>query len=89
MQLDAVLPNLDGQSALNPAADLLRQRLLEAYGFQVIGVNSEAIEPGEDRTAVSTTIEILGIDMLRGQAVQSVEEAEQVSREIAYPSLHL
>ena len=27
--------------------------------------------------------------MLRGQAVQSVEEAEQVSRKTAYPNLHL
>ena len=46
---DALLPNLGGQSALNLSSDLARQCILEKYGVQVIGVNLDAIERGEDR----------------------------------------
>ncbi|MGA6927133.1 MAG: ATP-grasp domain-containing protein, partial [Desulfosarcina sp.] len=82
---DAVLPNLGGQSALNLTADLHRQGILEAHGVQVIGVSPEAIERGEDRIAFIETMNRLGIDMPRSQAVQGVTEAEQVARELGYP----
>jgi carbamoyl-phosphate synthase large subunit len=48
---DALLPNLGGQSALNLSTDLARLGILDKYGVQVIGVNLEAIERGEDRIA--------------------------------------
>jgi carbamoyl-phosphate synthase large subunit len=82
---DALLPNLGGQSALNLSCELNRQGILEKYDVQVIGVNIEAIERGEDRTAFKQTMERLGIDMPRSKAVTTAEGAEQVAEELGYP----
>ncbi|MDY0040588.1 MAG: carbamoyl-phosphate synthase large subunit [Desulforhabdus sp.] len=82
---DAVLPNLGGQSALNLTSELHRKGVLKEYGIQVIGVSLEAIERGEDRTAFKETMNRLGIEMPRSEAVDSVEDAERVARSLGYP----
>ena len=46
---DAILPNLGGQTGLNLSLELSKAGVLEKYGVQVIGVNLDAIERGEDR----------------------------------------
>jgi len=46
---DALLPNLGGQSGLNLCAELAKEGVLEKYNVQVIGVQVDAIERGEDR----------------------------------------
>src|SRR5512136_2552182 len=48
---DALLPNLGGQSGLNLSSELARSGALDKYGINVIGVNVDAIERGEDRDA--------------------------------------
>ncbi len=82
---DALLPNLGGQSGLNLSSVLAKQGVLEKYGVQVIGVNVDAIERGEDRTAFKNTMTALGIDMPRSDAVYSVEDAEKVAEKLGYP----
>lgn len=46
---DALLPNLGGQSGLNLCAELNKAGILEKYNVEVIGVQVDAIERGEDR----------------------------------------
>lgn len=46
---DALLPNLGGQSGLNLCSELDKAGVLEKYNVQVIGVQVDAIERGEDR----------------------------------------
>jgi carbamoyl-phosphate synthase large subunit len=82
---DALLPNLGGQSGLNLAAELHKTGVLEKYGVRVIGVNVDAIERGEDRTAFKKTMSKLGIDMPRSKAVYNVEDAEAVAADLGYP----
>ncbi len=82
---DGLLPNLGGQSGLNLSSELAKNGALEKYGVQVIGVNIDAIERGEDRTAFKNTMDRLGIDMPRSKAVHSVEDAEKVAEELGYP----
>ncbi len=82
---DALLPNLGGQSGLNLAAELNKSGVLARYGVKVIGVQVNAIERGEDRTAFKTTMEKLGIEMPHSQAVYSVEDAQKVAAELGYP----
>ena len=82
---DALLPNLGGQSGLNLSSELARTGVLAKYGVKVIGVNVDAIERGEDRTAFKQTMERLGIEMPRSQAVGTVEDAERVAAELGYP----
>ncbi|MGD9105741.1 MAG: carbamoyl-phosphate synthase large subunit, partial [Desulfobacterales bacterium] len=82
---DALLPNLGGQSGLNLSSELAKTGVLEKYGVQVIGVNVDAIERGENRTAFKETMDRLGIEMPKSQAVNRVEDAENVAEELGYP----
>jgi len=82
---DALLPNLGGQSALNLSSELAKAGVLEKYGVRVIGVNIDAIERGEDRTAFKEAMNRLGIEMPENQTVNSVEDAEKVAEKLGYP----
>jgi len=82
---DALLPNLGGQTALNLASELFTSGVLTEYGVKVIGVNIDAIERGEDRTAFKETMNRLGIEMPRSQAVNTVEDAEKTAEKLGYP----
>jgi len=82
---DALLPNLGGQSGLNLSSELAKAGVLERYGVQVIGVETDAIERGEDRIIFKETMERLGIDMPKSTAVYSVEDAEKVAADLGYP----
>ena len=82
---DALLPNLGGQSALNLCSELNQAGVLDKYGVQVIGVQVEAIERGEDRIAFKETMKRLGIEMPRSMPAYSVKEAEKIASELGYP----
>jgi carbamoyl-phosphate synthase large subunit len=82
---DALLPNLGGQTGLNLSSLLAKKGVLEKYGVKVIGVNIDAIERGEDRTAFKETMTRLGIDMPNSNAVNTIEDAEKVAEELGYP----
>ncbi|MGB2878338.1 MAG: carbamoyl-phosphate synthase large subunit [Dehalococcoidales bacterium] len=82
---DALLPNLGGQTGLNLSAELARAGILDKYGVQVIGVEIDAIIRGEDRIAFKETMQRLGIDIPRSEAVYSIEDAEKAAAELGYP----
>ena len=82
---DAILPNLGGQTGLNLTADLARRGILDKYGVQIIGVQADAIERGEDRIAFKETMNRLGIEMPQSEPAFSVEEAEVIAARLGYP----
>ena len=82
---DALLPNLGGQSGLNLCAELAKSGVLEKYQVQVIGVQVDAIERGEDRIEFKRTMDSLGIEMARSEVAYSVEEALKIADELGYP----
>ena len=82
---DALLPNLGGQTGLNLSSLLARKGILDYYGVKIIGVNIDAIERGEDRTAFKETMNRLGIEMPRSEAVNTLKDAEKVAGYLGYP----
>jgi carbamoyl-phosphate synthase large subunit len=82
---DALLPNLGGQTGLNLSSELAKAGVLEKYGVQVIGVNIDAIERGEDRLIFKETMQKLGIDLPKSKIAYSVEEAEKIALELGLP----
>ena len=82
---DALLPNLGGQSGLNLCAELAKNGVLEKYHVQVIGVQVDAIERGEDRIEFKKTMDSLGIEMARSEVAYSVEEAMGIADRLGYP----
>ncbi len=82
---DALLPNLGGQSGLNLCSELAKSGVLEKYHVQVIGVQVDAIERGEDRIEFKRTMDSLGIEMARSEVAYSVEEAMRIAEKLGYP----
>ena len=82
---DALLPNLGGQSGLNLCAELANAGILDKYNVQVIGVQVDAIERGEDRIEFKKSMDALGIEMARSEVAYSVEEALNIADELGYP----
>ena len=82
---DALLPNLGGQSGLNLCSELSKAGILDKYGVQVIGVQVDAIERGEDRIEFKKAMGKLGIEMARSEVAYSVDEALKIADELGYP----
>ena len=82
---DALLPNLGGQTGLNLSTELAKTGVLDKYHVQVIGVNLDAIERGEDREVFKETMASLGIETPRSETTHSLEEAEQIAAKLGYP----
>ncbi len=82
---DAVLPNLGGQSGLNLCSELASKGILDKYGVQVIGVQIDAIERGEDRIEFKKSMNAIDIDMARSDVAYSVEEALTIADGLGYP----
>lgn len=82
---DALLPNLGGQSGLNLCSELSQKGILEKYDVQVIGVQVDAIERGEDRVEFKKAMDELGIEMARSEVAYSVDEALKIADSLGYP----
>ncbi len=82
---DALLPNLGGQSGLNLCSELAKEGILDKYHVQVIGVQVDAIERGEDRIEFKKSMDAIGIEMARSEVSYSVEEALAIADRLGYP----
>ena len=82
---DALLPNLGGQSGLNLCSELNQAGVLEKYNVEVIGVQVDAIERGEDRIEFKKAMDELGIEMARSEVAYTVEEALAIADKLGYP----
>lgn len=82
---DALLPNLGGQSALNLCSELNEAGVLKKYNVEVLGVQVDAIERGEDRLEFKNAMNELGIEMARSEIANTVEDALAEAERLGYP----
>ena len=82
---DSLLPSLGGQTGLNLTMELSKAGILAKYNVEVIGINLEAIERGEDRIIFKETMEKIGVDMPKSIPAYIVEEAEKIANDLGYP----
>ncbi len=82
---DALLPNLGGQTGLNLSSELYKKGILQKFGVQVIGVEPDAIERGEDRISFKNTMNALGIEMPKSEPAYSVDEAKKIAEKLGFP----
>ena len=57
---DALLPTMGGQTALNCALDLARERVLEKFDVELIGATKDAIDRAEDRQLFDDVMKSIG-----------------------------
>ena len=84
-RIDAVLPTMGGQTALNLAIACAKKGLWDRYGVKVIGADLEAIEIAEDREKFRQWGLSLGLPMLPAGLARSHLEAKDLAQKIGYP----
>ena len=82
-KIDAILPTMGGQTALNVATSMYDKGMLE--GIHFLGAHPDAIKKGEDRQLFNEAMIKIGMDLPRSANAYSVEEAMKVAKEIGFP----
>ena len=85
--IDALLPTLGGQTALNCACALHDDGTLAREGVEMIGADREAIRRAEDREAFRGLVEGLGLQQPRSRTVTTLDEAMAFLVEIGLPAI--
>lgn len=83
--IDAVLPTMGGQTALNLAIDCDKAGIWTKYGVQIIGVDIKAIETTEDREKFRLLMLQLGAGVCKGRTARSFLEGKEIAQEIGFP----
>ncbi|MDX2017117.1 MAG: carbamoyl-phosphate synthase large subunit, partial [Planctomycetota bacterium] len=86
-RIDAVLPTLGGQTALNCACALHDDGTLKEFGIEMIGANREVIHRAEDRQLFKDICENLGLKLPKAKTVNTLEDAEEFLKEIGLPAI--
>jgi len=83
--VDAVLPTMGGQTALNLCIDCEKAGIWENYGVKIIGVDIKAIETTEDREKFRLKMLELGVGVCKGATATSFLEGKEIAQEIGFP----
>ncbi|MCU0469748.1 MAG: carbamoyl-phosphate synthase large subunit [Arcicella sp.] len=83
--IDAVLPTMGGQTALNLAIDCDSAGVWEKYGVQIIGVDINAIETTEDREKFRLKMLEIGVGVCKGRTARSFLEGKEIAQETGFP----
>ncbi|HRW91111.1 MAG TPA: carbamoyl-phosphate synthase large subunit, partial [Flavobacteriales bacterium] len=84
-QIDAVLPTMGGQTALNLAIECEKLGIWEQHGVRMIGVDTEAIDITENRERFRKLMESIGVPMAPSRTVTSFLEGKKVAQEFGFP----
>jgi carbamoyl-phosphate synthase large subunit len=84
-RIDAVLPTMGGQTALNLCKEADEMGIWKKYGVKIIGVNIDAIETTENRDAFRTLMKKIGIGVPESRVANSFLEGKEIAQEIGFP----
>ena len=84
-EIDAVLPTVGGQTALNLAIDCQKAGIWDVFGVRMIGVNIDAIETTEDREKFRLKMHELGVGVCKGETATSFLQGKEIAQEIGFP----
>ncbi|MEA3383980.1 MAG: carbamoyl-phosphate synthase large subunit [Campylobacterota bacterium] len=82
-KIDAILPTMGGQTALNVATSMYDKGMLE--GIEFLGAHPDAIKKGEDRHLFNEAMIKIGMDLPKSANAYSVDEAIEKAKEIGFP----
>jgi len=84
-KIDAVLPTMGGQTALNLAIQCEEMGIWKDHGVRMIGVDIHAIEITENREAFRQLMEQIGIGMAPQLTAKSFLEGKEIAQEFGFP----
>ncbi len=83
--IDAVLPTMGGQTALNLCKDVDELGIWEKYNVSLIGVDIKAIDKAEDREKFRKWMIEMGIPVAPAKTANSFLEGKEFAQEIGFP----
>ena len=83
--IDAVLPTMGGQTALNLCIECDKAGIWEHFGVRIIGVDIKAIETTEDREKFRLKMLELNVGVCKGGTATSFLQGKEIAQEIGFP----
>jgi len=83
--IDAVLPTMGGQTALNLAIECDEMGIWEEHGVSIVGVDIDAINITEDRQKFRVLMDKIGIPMAPQKIAKSFLEGKEIAQEFGFP----
>jgi carbamoyl-phosphate synthase large subunit len=84
-QIDAVLPTMGGQTALNLCIEADEKGVWEKHSVRIIGVDIDAINITEDREEFKQLMETIGISCAPSQTATSYLEGKEIAQKFGFP----
>ena len=84
-KIDAVLPTMGGQTALNLCIEADKQGIWEEYGVKIIGVDIAAINITEDREEFKQLMTEIGVPMAPARVAKSYLKGKEIAQEFGFP----
>lgn len=84
-KIDAVLPTMGGQTALNLAMKCDEMGIWEEYGVKMIGVDIKAIEIAEDREVFKEKMNEVGLMLPPQKTARSFLEGKEIAQDFGFP----
>jgi carbamoyl-phosphate synthase large subunit len=84
-QIDAVLPTMGGQTALNLCKEADELGIWEQYHCRMIGVDVAAINTAEDREKFRQLMVKIGMAVAPSQVANSFLEGKEIAQRIGFP----
>ena len=87
IRIDALLPTLGGQTALNCACELWDKGILQKHNVEMIGASREVIHRAEDREQFRQVVEQCGLRQPNSKTVTNMDDARDFLEEIGLPAI--
>ncbi|NRD19764.1 carbamoyl-phosphate synthase large subunit [Winogradskyella eckloniae] len=84
-QIDAVLPTMGGQTALNLCIEADEKGIWEDFGVDIIGVDIDAINITEDREQFRELMLKIGVGMAPQATATSYLKGKEIAQEFGFP----
>ena len=84
-KIDAVLPTMGGQTALNLAMKCDEMGIWKKYNVRMIGVDIEAIKVTEDRDKFRARMDEIGVASAPSKIARSFLEGKEIAQDFGFP----
>ena len=84
-KIDAVLPTMGGQTALNLCKEAEERGIWEKYNVRIVGVDIAAIEKTENREEFRKLMVEIGVGVAKSKIANSFLEGKEAAQDIGYP----
>ncbi len=84
-KVDAVLPTMGGQTALNLCIEADEKGIWEEFGVEIIGVDIDAIQITEDREKFRLLLDKIDIPYAPSETASSFLKGKEIAQEFGFP----